>query len=61
MTTDEQAAFNARNARDLRYPKTIEQALSDCLDALTSTHIAVVPTNELMIDMLRLLVKLKHS
>ena len=47
---------------DVRRPATIEQALQDCIDAIAARErIAVVPTHELLVDMLSILVKLKHS
>jgi hypothetical protein len=46
---------------DVRRPETIEQALVDCREAMRDPNVSVVPTNALMVDMLTILVRLKHS
>ena len=47
---DELAAMNARSAPDVRYPKTVEQAIIDLSDAIARPGIAITPTNRLMLD-----------
>lgn len=42
-------------------PNTIEQALIDCQRAIDDPNVCVVPTSRLFVDMLQILVKLKHS
>lgn len=42
-------------------PNTIEQALIDCQHAINNPRYCVVPTARLFVDMLEILVKLKHS
>ncbi len=46
---------------ELRHPKTIEEAIVDCSDAIADPNVKVIPTNELMLEMVTLLAKLKHS
>ena len=47
---------------DVRHPRTIEEAIIDCQDAIAHRPaVAVIPTNELMLEMLTLLAKIKHS
>lgn len=59
--TNEERTRAARNPREVRYPKTIEQALSDTIDSLIDETIAITPTKELFVDMLTILAKIKHS
>jgi hypothetical protein len=47
--------------KTIRYPKSIEEALQDCIESLGDDTIAVTPTKELFIDMLTVLAKVKHS
>jgi hypothetical protein len=46
---------------DIRRPTTIERAIIDCQEAIANDHVAVIPTNHLMLEMLTLLAKLKHA
>lgn len=46
---------------DVRRPRSIEEALADCQEALGNEEIDVVPTKELFVDMLTILAKIKHS
>lgn len=46
---------------DTRYPKTIEEAIADTLEAMADPQVTVGISKELMLEMLTLLAKLKHS
>ena len=46
---------------DMRYPNTIEAAIADVLEALTDPTVQVGISKELMLEMLTLLAKIKHS
>lgn len=43
------------------HPRTIEQAIVDLQRALAEPKTFVVPTNELMLEIVVLLARLKHS
>lgn len=44
-----------------RYPQTIEQAMTDTLEAMTDTGVSVMFTKELMVDICTILLKIKHA
>lgn len=63
MTPEESSRRVAvtRSATDIRWPTTLEEAVTDTLDSLADPRVSVTVTKELMLEMMTLLLKLKHS